>query len=155
LSKAREVAICDEMAERKRILISVSRSKSLVSHIEESVVTTRLHGLANLLPLLRGWVDTSWIVRTCVKQENALLWGSLDILNQSLEIKSNCVLVVVPVLLNLQTRVLKNSGMVGPGWVGDIDFLCTRVKFGKESTTDPKSSGSRDGLCDSKVTQDG
>jgi len=149
------VAICDKMSDWESVLVGVSRSKSLVGHIEESKVTARLHGFANLLPLLRGWVDTSRVVCTRVEQEHALLGRGLDILNHSLEVESNCVLVVVPVLLNLQTRVLENSSMVGPRWVGDIDLLCARVESSEESTADSKSSRSRDGLGDNEALKDG
>ena len=97
------MALLDKVSERKGVLVCISRRKSLVRHIKECIVSSRLDSLADLLPLLRSWVDTSWVVSASVKQESASLRCSLDIRNHSLKVKTNCILVVVSVFLNLQT----------------------------------------------------
>lgn len=38
--------------------------------------------------------------------------------------------------------------MVGPGWVWDVDGLCTRVEALQEGTTYSESTSARDGLGD-------
>lgn len=49
------------------------------------------------------------------------------------------------VVLDLQTTVLDNRGVVGPRLVGQVDFLL-REESGHEGETDTKRTGTRDGL---------
>jgi hypothetical protein len=108
------MALLDEVAQWEGILVRVSRCKTLVCHIEESIVTAALHSLTDLLPLLRCRVDTSRIVRASMKQESASLRGSLNIRNHALEVQANSVLIIVSVLLNLEAGVLEDRSVVCP-----------------------------------------
>jgi len=147
------VALLDEVTDWESILVGVTRCETLVCHVEESVVLALLNSIADLLPLLRSWIDTSWVVGASVEQENAALLGTLDIVDQALEVEANGVLVVVSVLGNLQTGVLEDSTVVCPRWVGDVDLLCAWVPACEELTTDAESASARDGLCDDEAVE--
>lgn len=108
------MALLDEVSESKGVLVGISGSEPLVCHIEEREVPASLDGSADLLPLLRCRVDTSRVVGTGVQKEDASLGGTLDIREHALEVKTNCVLVVISVLLNLEPRVLEDSAVVCP-----------------------------------------
>ena len=95
------MALLNEVSEGESVLVGVSRSESLVCHVEESIVLACLDGIADLLPLFRGWVNTGGVVGACVQQEHASFWSCSNVLDHALEIKTNGVLIVVSVLLNL------------------------------------------------------
>ena len=92
----------DEMAESKCILVSISTGKALIGHVEEWEMTTLLDGISNLHPLLLGRVNTSRVVSASMEEDDAALGEVLDVFDQSLEVETNGVLVVVSVLLNLE-----------------------------------------------------
>lgn len=90
------MALLDEMADREGVLGGIARCEALVRHVEEGeqllllelgvskrsicveVSVTRLDDVGQLNPLLLGRVDASWVVRTCVKEDNALLGCVLE-----------------------------------------------------------------------------
>jgi hypothetical protein len=114
LSQAGLVALLNEVAERESVLVGVAGSEALVSHVEEGVVVARLDGVADLLPLLLGGVNTSGVVCASVEQDNAALGHGLDVGNHAVEVKADGVLVVVAVLLDLETAVGEDGLVVGP-----------------------------------------
>lgn len=142
------MALLDEVADGESIAVSVAGGKALVCHVEERKVALGLDGIANRLPLLNGRVDTSRVVGACVQQDNASLRGVLQILNHALEVQSDGVLVVVPVLLDLQTAVLEDGIVVGPAGSGNVDGLCAGVVALHEVSTDTQSTCAGDGLGD-------
>ena len=148
LCKAGTEALLDEMTERKGVLVGIAGSEALVGHVKEGVVVTLLDSLSNLQPLLLGRVNAGGIVSTGVKQHDAVLGHGLDIGDHAIKVKADGVLVVVPVLLNLEARVLEHSRMVRPRWGGDVDGLRVRVVALEEGTTNAKSAGTGDGLGD-------
>lgn len=108
------VALLDEEADWEGILVGVTGREALVSHVEEGVVLARLDGIADLLPLLWGWVDTSGVVCAGVEEEDAALLRGLDVGDHTLEVEADGVLVVVSVLLNLKSRLGENGAVVCP-----------------------------------------
>lgn len=136
------------MTERKSILVGVTAGKALVSHVEEGEVLAVLDSLSNLDPLLLGRVNTSWVVSASVEQDNAALGHGLDVGHHAVKVEANRVLVVVAVLLDLQARVLEDSIVVRPGWIGDVDSLRAGVVTLKEGTANAQSTSARDGLGD-------
>lgn len=151
LAKSNVVALLHEVTGSKGILVSVTTGKALVGHVEEGKVTLLLHDVANLAPLLLGGVDTGRVVSAGVEKDDAVLGGSLDVGKQAIEVKANGVLVVVAVLVNLQTGVLEDSGVVGPAGGGEVDLLRVRVEALQESSTDSQSAGTGDGLGDDET----
>lgn len=142
------MALLDEMPDSVGILISVTRGKALVSHVEERVVLAGLNSIRDTVPLLRGGIHTSWVVRAGVQQENRVLGGILDILDQAFVVKSNCVLVVVPVLLGLQSRVLEDGIVIRPRGSRDVNGLGVWVETLEERTADTEGSSAGNGLSD-------
>ena len=142
------MALLDEVANGEGILVSVSTGEALVGHIEEGVVAVLLDNVAQSAPLLLGRVDTSGVVSASVEKDNAALGHVLDVLDHTLEVETDGVLVVVAVLLDLEARVLEDSIVVGPTGVGDVDGLVARVEALEESTTDSEGTSTRDGLGD-------
>lgn len=147
------MTLLHEVADREGIFVGISGGKTLIGHVEECVVATRLDSFTDIFPLFNSWIDTGWIVCTCVKQEDASLGSSLDICDHALKVETNCVFIVVSVLFDGQARVFEDSSMVCPRWVWNVDFLCTRVESFEESTTNSKSTGSRDGLSDDEAIE--
>lgn len=90
---------------------------------------------------------------TGVKQNDAALWGGLEILYHTVKVQTNGVLVVVFVLYDLQTRVLEDSIVICPARCGYVDLLAQRIVTRKELATNSKSAsaGDRLGDCDSVV----
>lgn len=82
-----------------------------------------------------------------VEEDHGLLGGGLEILNQTLEVQSAGLGVIVPVVLDLNARVVEDGDVVSPGWVGDVDGLGGLVELGQELGSNPEGSSSRDGLA--------
>jgi len=108
------VALLNEVAERVRILVGVTRREALVGHVEEGVVVALLDGVADLPPLLLGRVNTSRVVCAGVQKDNAALGHGLDVCDHAIEVEANGVLVVVAVLLNVKTAVGEDGLVVCP-----------------------------------------
>lgn len=151
LAKSDVVALLDEVAGSKGILVSVTAGKALVGHVEEGEVTLLLHDIADLAPLGLGRVDTGGVVSASVEQDDAALGSGLDVGNQTLEVETNGVLVVVAVLGNLETGVGEDSLVVSPAGVGEVDLLRAGVELLEESTTNAQSTGTGDGLGDDEA----
>ena len=96
------MTLLDEVANGEGILVSVSTGEALVSHIEEGVVAVLLDNIAQSAPLVLGRVDTSGVVSASVEKDNAALGHVLDVLDHTLKVKTDGVLVVVAVLLDLE-----------------------------------------------------
>ncbi len=148
LSKARAETLLDEVAESKGILVGVTRSKALVGHVEEGVVLAFLDSLSNLQPLFLSRINTSRVVGAGVEQDDAVLGHGLDVGDHAIEVEANGVLVVVPVLFDLEARVLEDSGVVRPRWGRDVDGFCVRVVTLEEGAADAEGTGTGDGLGD-------
>ena len=114
LSKADVVALLDEVADGEGILVGVARGEALVGHVEEGEVAGVSDSLGDLLPLLLGGINTSGVVSTGVEEEDATLRGGLDVGNHALEVEANGVLVVVPVLLDLEAGIGEDGTVVSP-----------------------------------------
>lgn len=151
LAESDVVALLDEVAGSESILVSVTAGKALVGHVEEGEVVLLLHNIADLAPLGLGRVDTSGVVGASVEQDDALLGGGLDIGDQTLEVKTDGLLVVVAVLGDLETGVGENGLVVGPAGVGEVDLLRAGVELLKESASNAEGTGAGDGLGDDKA----
>lgn len=108
------MALLDEEADWEGVLVGVTGREALVSHVEEGEVLALLDGIADLLPLLWGRVDTSGVVCAGVEEEDAALVGGLDVGDHTLEVEADGVLVVVPVLLDLKSRLGEDGTVVCP-----------------------------------------
>lgn len=108
------MALLDEVTHGVGILVSITGCEPLVRHIEEREVAAVLDGIGDGPPLFGSRVNTSRVVRTCVQEEDTALWGILDICEKSVNVESDRLLVVVPVLLHIQPGVLEDSSVVGP-----------------------------------------
>jgi hypothetical protein len=157
LAQSDVVALLNEVSRRKGVGIGVSTGEALVSHVEEGKVALLLHYVANLAPLVLGRVDTGGVVSASMEKDDAVVGSSLEVLDETLKVEADGVLVVVAVLLNLQARVLEDSVVVGPAGSREIDLLCAGIETLKESAADPQSTGTRDGLGDHETVllQDG
>lgn len=145
------MTLLHEVTRGERITVRVSTGKALVRHVEEGKVALLLHDVADLTPLVLSRVNTGRVVRAGVKHDDAVVGGSLDVCNQTLEVETDGVLVVVAVLLHLQTGVLEHSVVVGPAGGREVDLLSVGVKALQESTANPQSTGTRNGLGDDKT----
>ena len=155
LAKSNVVALLNEMANCESVLVSVTTGKSLVSHVEKGKVALVLDNIGDLLPLLLAGVNTSGIVSTCVEKEDTAVGSRLDVGDQTLEIESDGLLVIVAILLNLEAGVVENSLVISPRRLRNVDLLLAREELGKEGGADTEGTGARDGLCDSDAVQGG
>lgn len=129
--------LSQEMTERIRIAVCIPTRKALVGHIEKSKVPLGLHHIANLAPLRLGRVNARGVMCAGVQQEDTVGRRSLDIGNHALEVEADGVLVVIAILLDLQTGVLEDSGMVRPAGGGDVDLFAVRVETFEEGPAYP------------------
>jgi hypothetical protein len=151
LAQSDVVALLDEVTGSEGILVSVTAGKALVGHVEEGEVVLLLHDIADLAPLGLGRVDTGGVVGAGVEQDDALLGGGLDVGDQTLEVETDGLLVVVAVLGDLETGVGEDSLVVGPTGVGEVDLLRARVELLEESASNAEGTGAGDGLGDDKA----
>ena len=63
-------SLIDEKSKPIGILVKAATGEALVCRVEEWVELASLANISNSLPLLWGWVDTSWVVGTHVQQHN-------------------------------------------------------------------------------------
>lgn len=155
LGQAGVVALLDKVAQCKGILVGVTAGEALVGHVEEDIVVTSLDGSLDCLPLFGSGVDTGRVVGAGVEEEHAALGSGVDVVDHTVKVQTNRVLVVVAVLLDLQTRVLEDGSVVGPGRGGNVNLLVAGVPTGEEFTTDPQGTGAGDGLCDDQAVEGG
>jgi hypothetical protein len=155
LAQSNVVALLNEVADSESILVGVTASKTLVGHVEEGKVLLLLDDIGDLLPLLLGGIYTSRVVGAGVEKEDTAVRGSLDVSNHTLEVETDSLLVVVAVLLDLKTGVVEDSLVVSPRRLRDVDLLLAREELGEESSSDTKSTGTRDGLGDGDAVQGG
>lgn len=145
------MALLDEVSRRKRITVSVAAGKALVGHIEEGEVALLLDNVADLTPLVLGWVHTSRVVSASVQQDDAVRRSGLEVLDHALEVEANRVLVVVPVLVYFEAGVLEDRIVVGPARGREIDLLGVRIEALEESTAYSQGTGAGNGLGDNKA----
>lgn len=145
------MALLHKVTRGERILVRITTSKTLVGHVEEGKVALLLHDIADLAPLVLSWVNTGGVVSARVEQDDAVVRGSLDVGEQTVEVEADGVLVVVAVLLHLKTGIRENSVVVGPAGGWEVDLLRVGVEALQEGTADPQGSGTRDGLGDDKT----
>jgi hypothetical protein len=128
------VAFVDEVADGKRITGGRTRREALVRHVEEGEEFLVLDDIGNLLPLRRSGVDACRVVRARMKKNNASFGGvlcfceshaltaqsqhasatHLQVLLQASKVQTNCLLVKVTVVANLETRVTEDRSVVTP-----------------------------------------
>ena len=130
------------------ISVRITAREALICHVEEWEVLLLLDDIAELTPLLLSRVDTSRVVRASVKEHDTTIRDLLQVLNHTLEVESDCILVVVAVLLHLQTGVLEDRRMVRPAGVWDVDGLVAGEETVEEGTSYPESARTGDGLSD-------
>lgn len=151
LAQSNVVALLDEVTGRKGIAVSVTTGKTLVGHVEEGEVVLLLQDIADLAPLLLRGVNTGRVVSASMEQDDALGRSGLEILDQTLKVQTDGVLVVVAVLVDLKAGVLEDGIVVGPAGSRDIDLLRGRVEALKESTSNAQGAGTGDGLSDGET----
>lgn len=108
------MALLDKVTDGVGVFVRVTGREPLVRHIEERKVATILDGIGDGPPLLGGRVNTSWVVCACVEEKGAALRSILNIRDESVNVKPDCLFVVVPVLFHIQPGVLEDRSVIGP-----------------------------------------
>lgn len=142
------MAVFDKMPDGECILVGVPTGEALVCHIKERIMLPLLQHVADLSPLCFRRVDSSRVVRASVQQDHATFWSGFKILNHTIEVQTNRIFVVVSILLDLESGVLKDSIVIRPARRGYVDLLCAWIEPFEESSTNAQSSGTRYGLGD-------
>lgn len=148
LAQSNVMTLLDKVPRSKRIPVSIARGKALVGHIEKGKVALLLDHIADLAPLLLRRVDTSWVVRTGMQQDDAVVGRVLEVLDQAGKVQADRVLVIVPVGADLQTGALEHGIVVGPTRSRQVDLLGVRVEARQELTPYPQRTRARDRLRD-------
>jgi len=60
-----------------------------------------LYDVEDFFPLLRGWVDASWVVSANVQKNYGVVFGIFEIFSKALEVETLGVGVVIAVVLPL------------------------------------------------------
>lgn len=137
-----------EVSDWESVLICVTASKSLISHIEERIVLLLFNNLADLLPLFLGWVNASGVVSTSVEENDTAFRSCPEIRDHSIEVQTNSVFIVVSVFHNLESRVFENSIVICPAGSRYKNLLSRRVEACKEFAPYAKCACAGDRLCD-------
>lgn len=95
------VALLNEVADGVGIFVSVTGCEPLVRHVKEGKMAAVLHGIANDPPLFGCRVDTGRVVRTGVEEEDGALGGIFDVHEETVDVETDSLLIVVPVLLHV------------------------------------------------------
>jgi len=85
------------------VFVQITTGKALVGSVEEGKQVVLLHHSCNLVPLLRGRVNTCWVVGTSVEQNDGAWLGIVQILEHAIEIQSLCLGIIIRVISNLET----------------------------------------------------
>ena len=106
-------AALNKIADREGVLVERARGETLVSGVEESEVTLALHNVCDLLPLVRGGVDSCGVVGTGVEEEDRARGRSLHGLQHALEVETLGLGVPVGILEDGDSNTLKDGAVVG------------------------------------------
>ena len=134
-------ALIQEVSETFTIFVKVAADETLVSGIEEWIQLFLFADLSNLFPLSESWVNTCWIVGTCVQHDAGAGSGIFQILNHSIEVKTLRLLVEVTILTNLETECIEHLIVVSPSWITQVN-RCWSVLLQK-FTNNTKGTSSR------------
>lgn len=139
------VSLLDKVTNSERVIVNISGSETLVSHIEEDKQVAFLHNVGDLLPLVTGWINSSWVVSTSVKQDCGSFRDLSNVSECSSFIKTTGGLVIIAVLLDIDSGKFEDWNMVSPSWCWLVDNLGLGV-LRKELRSDSKGSSSRNAL---------
>lgn len=142
------MTLLNKVSRRKSVLVGITGSETLVRHVEESEMLLLLDYIADLTPLFGRRVNTSGVVSASMQQDNATLGSSLQVLDKTLKVQANGILVVVTVLAHFEPRVAEDGIVVCPGRGREEDLFGAGVEALEESTTDSEGACTGDGLCD-------
>lgn len=81
-----------------------------------------------------------------------LVRGVLDVLDHTIKVKTDSVLVVVPVLLDVKPGILEDGGVVSPRGRWEIHRLVVLIPSLKVSSSNSESASARDRLGHSDAT---
>lgn len=137
-------SLCDEVSKSKTVLLEISRDETLISGIEEWIKSSSSNNLSDSLPLVKSWVNTSWVVSTGVQQNNGSSGGVAQVFEHSLDVETLGLWVKISVLSDLKSRSSENRVVVSPGGVAHIDWAWS--VFNQEIRDHSKSSSSRKSL---------
>lgn len=70
----------------------------------------------------------------------------LDVFLHTLKVKTDCLLVKVPISLDFDTDRLSQGNVVTPSGVGQVDDLRARIKAGEEAGSNSEGACTRNGL---------
>jgi hypothetical protein len=112
-----------------------------------------LNNVKNFLPLLRGRVNSGWVVRANVQENYGVVLGVLEIFSEALEVEALSVGVVVAVVLPFLANNLNDTSVEWPGriWSEDVDIF-VRIPISKERETKTERASSRNTLGCSNTT---
>ena len=147
LGKADLVTLLHEQTDGVSITLHISRGEALVSAIEDNSAAGSLHRIRNLLPLLLGRIHTSGVVGAGMEQEGRVAGGSLDRLQDSVNVQT-VVGIQVLVLLVGNASGIEDAEVVGPSGVGDVNALIS-LHVSQEVSNQTEGSSSRKSLADS------
>lgn len=122
LEKAKSVGVVSKVSDGVSILVKVSTGETLVSTIKSSEMAFGLHNFQNLLPLVSGWILSSWVVSTRMQNDNLFIFSVSKILEHAINIKTSRFSIVISIVLPSETSLLSNTSMCWPCWVWNVNF---------------------------------
>jgi len=136
-----------EESQRISILLEITRSEALISRVKGAEMILRFDDVEDVVPLSRGWVNTSWIVCANMEQDYGVVLCVFKVFSKSVEVKSFGYRVVVAVVLPFFTNNLNETSVKGPGgvWHKDINILMG-VPISKELQSETEGTSSRNCL---------
>mmetsp|Transcript_20482 Transcript_20482/g.50232 ORF Transcript_20482/g.50232 Transcript_20482/m.50232 type:complete len:287 (+) Transcript_20482:99-959(+) len=114
LNHRNQMAIFHKHSNGSGILGGISRSKALVGTIKEGNKVLILDDTAELLPLLKSWIHTCWIVGTGMKKDDTSGWHRFDVLDHPFKIQGRVIRIIIAVVLHFEPRVCEDVLVVSP-----------------------------------------
>lgn len=124
------------------VSIEVSRCEAKVRCVKKREKLLRLHNGADLRPLVLGGVATTWIVSGCMKDEDVACFGTLESVQERLEVESTGRVKIL-VSLDWEADRLEYCSMVAPSWIGDVDRGARSANSAKKGSCEMERSSSR------------
>ena len=90
-------SLVHEVSEALTILVEVASHETLVGSVKEWIQTVCLAHSCDLLPLVKSWINASWIVGASVEQDAGAWRGVLQVFDHAVEIETLGLLVEVTV----------------------------------------------------------
>ena len=141
------ILLCEE-SQRVSVSFKIPTCKALICTIKADEMILPLYNFQDFLPVLLGWVNSSWIVSTHVHDDYWVTWSFVQIFQQSIVSKGLGLWIVVSITLPLESAFSCNVSVNRPGLVwNEYHCIFFRIPLLQEFKAESNGTGSWKRLC--------